>query len=133
MREGFPTFVYGTSNVVHFAEKEFDDWNKLKGEVFEVEEKSEIVSCTCPLGLEHKFCKNKVGLIIKNKIISVPESLMILPIGTKNMRERPKKLVEHCPLFEIKKSNVFNSILAAMCFDLVNLTRRFSTIFAITG
>ena len=92
MREGFPTFVYGTSNVVHFAEKEFDDWNKLKGEVFEVEEKSEIVSCTCPLGLEHKFCKNKVGLIIKNKIISVPESLMVLPIGAKNKRERPKKI-----------------------------------------
>ena len=59
----------------NFAEKECDDWNKLKGEGFELEKKSEIVSRTCPLGLQHSFCKHKVGVTIKNKIISVPKSL----------------------------------------------------------
>ena len=44
--------------------------DRVKGEVFELEKKSEIVTCTCPLGLQHRFCKHKVGLMVKHKIIS---------------------------------------------------------------
>ena len=77
---------------INFAEKTFDDWNKIKGEVFELEKKSEIVTCTCPLGMQHRFCKHKVGLMIKHKIITIPESVMVLPIGAKNKRGRPRKI-----------------------------------------
>ena len=77
---------------INFAEKTFDDWKKIKGEVFELEKKSEIVTCTCPLGMQHRFCKHKVGLMIKHKIISIPESLMVLPIGAKSKRGRPRKI-----------------------------------------
>ena len=77
---------------INFAEKTFDDWKKIKGEVFELEKKFEIVTCTCPLGMQHRFCKHKVGLMIKHKIISIPESLMVLPIGAKIKRGRPRKI-----------------------------------------
>ena len=70
----------------------FDDWSKIKEEVFELEKKSEIVTCTCPLSMQHRFCKHKVGLMIKHIIISIPESLMALPIGAKNKRGRPRKI-----------------------------------------
>ena len=76
----------------NFEGRTFNGWKAMKSEVFELERKGDSISCTCPLGLKHKFCKHRGGLMIKLKIISVPENLMILPIGKKNKRGRPKKI-----------------------------------------
>ena len=65
---------------------------KIRATVYELEVKNGTLSCSCPLGMKHNFCKHKVSLMIKLKMITAPENVMILTLGVKTKRGRPKKM-----------------------------------------
>ena len=59
----------------NFADKTFDEWMKIRATVYELEVKNGTLSCSCPLGMKHNFCKHKVGLMIKLKMITALKML----------------------------------------------------------
>ena len=70
----------------------FEQYKKLKNTVYELKKQNNEVFCCCPVGMKRKFCKHMVGLMIKEKLISIPEAIIIaLPLAAKVKRGRPKK------------------------------------------
>ena len=75
----------------NFKEYTFDDYAKIKSSVYELTKADGEVFCTCPMGIKKNFCKHVVGIMIKEKIIDVPENIIALPLSAKVKRGRPKK------------------------------------------
>ena len=69
----------------------FDQYAKLKASVYELKKEDVEVSCNCPVGIKKNFCKHVVGMMIKEKLITVPENILALPLAAKVKRGRPKK------------------------------------------
>ena len=75
----------------NFKDYNFDDYASIKSTVYELTKADGEVFCTCPIGIKKKFCKHVVGLMIKEKMIDVPENIIALPLSAKVKRGRPKK------------------------------------------
>ena len=50
----------------NFKDLSFEQYAQLKSSVYELKYENSEISCTCPLGMKHKYCKQKVGLMIKD-------------------------------------------------------------------
>ena len=69
----------------------FDEWKKMKSSLYELEEDGYFFKCSCHIGLKKYFCKHNIGLSIKFKNYSIPDTAKSLPLAHKRKRGRPTK------------------------------------------
>ncbi len=73
---------------------EFDSMAEMRLSIWKVSVESndwESATCTCPVFLKEYICKHSVGLPVRLKLLTVPDTAKTIPIGQKRKRGRPKK------------------------------------------
>ena len=69
----------------------FDEWKVMKGLVYELTDDGDFFRCSCGYGLKKYFCKHNIGLSIKFKNYTIPDTAKSVPLAQKRKRGRPAK------------------------------------------